>query len=143
VQDPTDKALRAALAEAGAVIDAEGRVRHFGNEQAELRALFRECALVDQSGLGRLLGRGEDLLGLLHRLSTGAVRQIVPGAGAQTVLTSPKGRIVERLFLHHLGHAGLLLVGSPGCWWAVQAAPSGSRRTSTGTPSPNDSICAT
>jgi glycine cleavage system aminomethyltransferase T len=75
------------------------------------------CALADRSDLGRLLGTGPDLLALLHRLSTGDVRDLRPGEGRPTVLTSAKGRIVERLSVHHLGEAGVLLVAGP------QAAP--------------------
>lgn len=79
-----------------------------------LRAALESCALVDRGGFGRLLGTGPDLLDLLNRLSTKAVTRLEPGRGCATVLTTNKGRIVERLFVHHLGDDGLLLIAGPG-----------------------------
>ncbi len=71
------------------------------------------CAVADRSDLGRLLATGPDLLGLLHRLSTGDVKDLRAGQGRETVVTNAKGRIVERLFVHHLGDDGVLLVAGP------------------------------
>jgi folate-binding protein YgfZ len=79
-----------------------------------LDAALRACAVADRSSLARLIGTGPDLLGLLHRLSTGDVKDLRPGEGRETVVTNAKGRIVERLFVHHLGDDGVLLVGGPG-----------------------------
>ena len=75
-----------------------------------LDAAERACAVADRSNLGRLIGTGPDLLGLLHRLSTGDVKTLHPGEGRETVLTNAKGRIIERVSVHHLGDAGVLLV---------------------------------
>ena len=86
-----------------------------------LHAAESSCAVADRSDLGRLVATGPDLLGLLHRLSTGDVKDLRPGEGRQTVVTDAKGRIVERLFVHHLGGAGVLLVGGPGGASRVQA----------------------
>ena len=58
-----------------------------------------------------MLAEGPDLLDLLQRLSTGDIGGLAAGEGRPTVLTSPKGRIVERLFVHHLGDRGVLLAG--------------------------------
>jgi len=79
-----------------------------------LDAALASCAVADRSDLARLLGTGPDLLGLLHRLSTGDVRDLRPGEGRETVLTNSKGRIVERLSAHHLGDDGVLLIGGAG-----------------------------
>ncbi len=107
--------LRARLLASGAVLDPAGaRPLHFGDAARELDAAERDCVLVDRSDLGRVLGRGPDLLDLLHRLSTKAVAGLPPGEGRATVLTSNKGRIVERLLVHHLGEPGVLLVTGPG-----------------------------
>lgn len=76
-----------------------------------LDAALGACAVADRSDLGRLVGTGPDLLALLHRLSTGDVRDLRPGEGRETVLTNAKGRIVERLSAHHLGDDGVLLIG--------------------------------
>ena len=60
------------------------------------------------------MATGPDLLGLLHRLSTGDVKGLSPGQGRETVVTSPKGRIVERLFVAHFGADGVFLLAGPG-----------------------------
>lgn len=75
---------------------------------------MRSPAVADRTELGRLIGTGPDLLGLLHRLSTGDVRDLRAGEGRETVLTNAKGRIVERLFVHHLGDEGVLLIAGQG-----------------------------
>ena len=107
--------LRNALLQSGAVIDgASGLPLHFGAPKAELHAALNVCTVADRSLLARLIGDGPDLADLLNRLSTNAVDALEPGSGAATVLTTAKGRIVERLFLSHLGDAGLLLVGGTG-----------------------------
>lgn len=103
------------LRRAGGVLDAaSSRPAHFGDPASELGAALGACALADRSDLDRLHGTGPDLLDLLHRLSTQDLRGLAPGRGAVTVLTTPKGRIVERLFVHHLGAAGILLVAGRG-----------------------------
>jgi folate-binding protein YgfZ len=96
------------LAGAGAVAGDGGRPLHFGNPRAELACAGDSCVLADRSDLVRLLATGPDYLELLQRLSTGDVASLQPGQGRETVLTSPKGRIVERLFVHHLGPGGIL-----------------------------------
>lgn len=79
-----------------------------------LDAAETTCAFADRSDLSRLIATGPDLLGLLHRLSTGDVKDLRPREGRETVITDAKGRIVERLFVHHLGDAGVLLIAGPG-----------------------------
>jgi hypothetical protein len=107
--------LRKALLQSGAVVDgASARPLHFGSAEVELRAALYRCALVDRSFLGRVTATGPDVLELLHRLSTADLRRLEPGQGRVTVLTSPKGRIVERLFVHHLAPGRVLLLGGPG-----------------------------
>jgi folate-binding protein YgfZ len=71
------------------------------------------CAVADRSDLSRLIATGPDLLGLLHRLSTGDVKDLRPGEGRETVVTNAKGRMVAHLSVHHLGDDGVLLVAGP------------------------------
>lgn len=71
------------------------------------------CAVADRSDLSRLIATGPDILGLLHRLSTGDVKDLRAGQGRPTVVTTAKGRIVERLSVHHWGDEGVLLVAGP------------------------------
>lgn len=84
-------------------------------------AALASCAVADRSSLSRLVATGPDLLGLLHRLSTGDVKDLRPGEGRETVVTNAKGRIVERLFVHNLGDDGVLLVAGPEGAQRVQA----------------------
>jgi len=106
--------LQQAWIESGAVLDESGSSpQHFGSPQAELEAALRRAVICDRSHLTRLVGTGKDLLDLLHRLSTATIVGLAEGQGRSTVLTSPKGRIVERLFVHHLGASGVLLIGGP------------------------------
>jgi folate-binding protein YgfZ len=81
---------------------------------AALRAARTACALADRSDLARLSADGPDFLDLLHRLSTGDVRDLAAGRGAATVLTTPKGRILDRLFVHRVREDRVLAVGGPG-----------------------------
>jgi tRNA-modifying protein YgfZ len=60
----------------------------------------RSLALVDASTLtGRVKAAGPDAIDLLHRMSTNDLTPLIghPGNGAQTVLTTEKGRIVDLL----------------------------------------------
>jgi folate-binding protein YgfZ len=79
-----------------------------------LDAARHACALADRTDLGRLLASGPDFLPLLHRLSTGDVKDLAVGQGRPTVLTSVKGRIVARLFVHRMSEAAVLVVVGPG-----------------------------
>ena len=79
----------------------------------EYRALREGAALVDRSSTGRLLYAGADALDLLHRLSTNDLLPLEVGEGAATVLTSPKGRIVDLLLVSR-GPDDLLVLTSPG-----------------------------
>jgi folate-binding protein YgfZ len=98
----------------GAVLSpATSRPLHFGDPGGELRAALAGCALADGSPLTRLLATGPDYLGLLQRLSTGDVASLGPGEGRPTILTTAKGRIVERLFVHARADGAVLSVGGP------------------------------
>jgi folate-binding protein YgfZ len=112
--------LRAAWKRRGATFDSDGaRPLHFGSPAEELRASREGCLLADGSHLARLTAGGPDYLGLLHRLSTGDVASLEAGEGRITILTTPKGRIVERLFVHPLGSPGVLSVAGAGRGAAV------------------------
>ena len=117
-----DSTLREALARDGATFgELSGRPEHFGDPPEELRLALDRCALADRSDSGRVVATGPDLLGLLHRLSTGDVASLEPGDGRPTVLTTAKGRIIQRLFVQHLGPEGVLLIAGSGRAPAVRA----------------------
>jgi folate-binding protein YgfZ len=82
--------------------------------EAAVRAALTTCAFADRSDLARLRAEGPDFLELLQRLSTGDVRGLSGGEGRATVVTTPKGRIVDRLFVHALRPDAVLAVGSSG-----------------------------
>ncbi len=110
-----DPGFRAALVHSGAVLDPpSGTPASFGDPGDELERALKGCVVADRSDLGRSRATGKDILDLLHRLSTADLRGLGPGEGRPTVLTTAKGRIVERLFVHHLGQEGVLLVSGTG-----------------------------
>lgn len=78
-----------------------------------LRALERG-ALWGRTDLAILESDGPDLLTLLNRLSTQKLDELGVGESAATVLTSAKGRIVERLWLTRLDETRTLLIAGPG-----------------------------
>lgn len=75
---------------------------------AELDALLNRAALVARHDWGRLRATGKDFLDLVHRLSTGDVKDLPVGAARETVLTTAKGRIVARLVLARPDAGGVL-----------------------------------
>jgi len=115
-------ALRRALGDRGAVYDppSTDSPATFGDPGAEFDALWDTVAWSAQP-VSAVIGVGADLADLLHRLSTQDLAALAPGDGRETVLTSPKGRIVHRLWCHHLGGDGILLLGAPGQAAAVIA----------------------
>lgn len=63
---------------------------------------------------GRLISSGKDALDLLHRMSTNDLKPLFDraGAGAQTVLTNEKGRIVDVLTVINRGSDALLVTSA-------------------------------
>ena len=68
--------------------------------EEQYRALTSGVAVLDRSDAGRLVLTGDDALDLLNRLSTNELATLEVGAGAATVLTTNKGRIVDLLHVH-------------------------------------------
>ena len=66
---------------------------------AAYRALRDGAALVDRTLSGRIRYSGADSLDLISRLSTNELLSLEVGQGAATVLTTPKGRIVDVLIV--------------------------------------------
>lgn len=80
---------------------------------AELRAAREAVALMDRSAIGRLRLAGRDRLDFLQRMSTNDVLKLAPGQGCTTVLTTPIGRIVDRLTVY-AGEETVLALTSEG-----------------------------
>ena len=79
----------------------------------EYRALTSGVAILDRSDVGMLVVTGDDALDLLNRLSTNELVTLEVGAGAATVLTTNKGRIVDLLQVHRQEDS-LVVFTSPG-----------------------------
>ena len=79
----------------------------------EYRAMTSGVAVLDRSDVGRLIVTGEDALDLINRLSTNELATLQVGAGAATVLTTNKGRIVDLLHVHRREDR-LVVFTSPG-----------------------------
>ena len=85
--------------------------RSYGDPAAEYFAAREAVALHDSSYVGRIKATGEDVLDLLHRISTNDLISLQPGHGAPTVLTTDRGRILDLLAVLNLGDHILLLTG--------------------------------
>lgn len=81
---------------------------------AAYQAAQESAILLDRGAEGRLELTGADRLNILHRISTNAVEALAPGEGRATVLTTPIGRIIDRVILHNLTADRTLLRTSPG-----------------------------
>ena len=92
---------------------ATGPPADYGDPHAELAALASGVGLVDRSHAGRLSIAGADALDLLNRLSTNKLESLPPEQGLPTVLTSPKGRVVDLLVVG-AQEGRLLCLTSPG-----------------------------
>ncbi len=78
----------------------------------EYQKAHKSLALFDASNrFGRVAAIGPDAIDLLHRMSTNDLLPLIgkPGAGAQTVLTNEKGRIIDLLTVLSQGKDALLI----------------------------------
>ncbi len=64
------------------------------------QAAHHQAVLVDRSDLGMLKITGATRLDLMNRMSTQAVKGLVGGAGAATILVTDIARIIDRLILY-------------------------------------------
>jgi tRNA-modifying protein YgfZ len=96
------------LTRTGAV-PAQGRdagvAAHYGNPNAEQRALARSAGLVDRSNRDVVRITGADRLSWLHSLTTQDVELLAPGETAQALILSPKGHVEHHLTLTDDGTA--------------------------------------
>lgn len=71
--------------------------------------------LFDRSvAQGRLELTDRDRLDLLHRMSTNDVKNLPPGQGQTTVLTTALARIIDHVIIYHWGRAILMITNRPG-----------------------------
>ena len=72
-------------------------VSHFGDLHKEIETLQNNVGLLDMSYCDRLKVTGADALDLLNRLSTNQLEGMDIGLVRWTILTTPKGRIIDVL----------------------------------------------
>jgi aminomethyltransferase len=86
---------------------------------AVYRAARAGAVVFDQPEWGRVEVAGRDRLDFLQRMSTNDLAGLVPGQGRATVLTTPIGRMVDRVVVY-VDAETLLMVTSPGMAEAVR-----------------------
>lgn len=80
-------------------------------DPAVYQAAHDTAVFVDRSALGMLKFSGATRLDLINRMSTQAVKNLAPGEGAATILTTDIGRIIDRLILYAAANAVYALTG--------------------------------
>jgi len=80
-------------------------------DPAVYEAAHQTAVLADRSTLGVLQFTGATRLDLINRMSTQAVKNLQPGEGAATILTTDVGRIIDRLILYATTDAVYALTG--------------------------------
>lgn len=78
----------------GGVLDGEGPI-HFGDPRREYEASRSGAALSHRSTAGCLILTGTDCLDLLHRTTTGDLKDLAPGRTATTVIQTETARILD------------------------------------------------
>jgi tRNA-modifying protein YgfZ len=68
---------------------------HYGDTNAEIRAVHQTAVLHDASHWGRLLICGADHLGFLHRMTTNHFESLEPGSGLRAVFPDNRSRILD------------------------------------------------
>ncbi len=98
-RSPIHEALKESHAAFGEV-DGWEMPKVFQNIKAEYLAGKGTVAAMDRSHHGRLRVTGAKRLDLLHRITTNDVRALGAGQGAETVMCTEKGRIIDLLTVY-------------------------------------------
>lgn len=81
------------------VRDPVSRPAAYSSVTTEYLALTQGSGFVDRSRHGRLVCKGKDAQGLINRLSTNDLDSLTHGHSLTTILTSNKGRIIDRIYV--------------------------------------------
>lgn len=84
----------------------------YGDWMHEYQAARQAVAVRDRSPVGRIVVTGDDRFDFFQRMSTNDMRNLKPGTGLPTILTSPVGRIVDYVVLY-VQPESLLMLTSP------------------------------
>ena len=82
-----------------------GVAAHYGNPNAEQRALAAGTGMTDRSHRGVVRITGPDRLSWLHSLTTQDLEHLEPGQSAEALILSPQGHIEHHLTLTDDGDA--------------------------------------
>jgi folate-binding protein YgfZ len=93
--------------------------RHYGDPDQAYAAAKNGAVLVDRSDEGRIEITDADRLAIVNRMSTNKVDDLQPGEARATVLTTPVGRIIDRVVLHNLDDVHTLVRTSSGRGGAI------------------------
>lgn len=107
------------LLQNGAVLAADGIPLHFGDQRAEFDAAHSAAVLMVRSHEGRLEITGHDRLNIVQRISTNDVLGSTHGEGRPTILTTPQGRIIDRLMVYNFSEK-VVVTTEPGRGTAVR-----------------------
>lgn len=88
-------------------------VSHYGDVDAETRAVRASVGVLDRSGWARLQLTGADRLDFLQRMSTNDFAELPAGTGRATVLPDSRGRMIDRVLVYGWEDEALL-IGSLG-----------------------------
>ncbi|MDX2220255.1 MAG: folate-binding protein YgfZ [Burkholderiales bacterium] len=86
------------------------QVEHFGQPDAEQRALGSRPVLCDLSHLGLILASGDDARGFLHGQLTNDVEQLAPDRAQWNGYCTPKGRLLASFLLWPAKQGYMLLL---------------------------------
>lgn len=89
--------LMQAVGAVGADFPDVGVAAHYGDPNAEQRALAETAGIVDRSNRDVLKITGPDRLSWLNNLSTQKLDQLEPGVATQTLVLSPHGHVEHHL----------------------------------------------
>lgn len=92
----------------GGTVAPDGIPLHFGDQQSEYKAALNAAVLMDRSHEGRFEMVGRDRFEIINRISTNDVIHMAPGEGRPTILTSPTGRIIDRLVVYNWGETAIV-----------------------------------
>jgi folate-binding protein YgfZ len=109
---PLDEAHRAHGAEMQAIC---GWLlpRHYGDIEAEYRAVRQGAGVIDRSFVGKALVTGRDRLPFLHGMLSNEIKSLQPGEGTAAAFLDAHGKVMALLHVHVLEDR-LLLELPPG-----------------------------
>ncbi len=76
---------------------------HYGDVDAEYRAVCESAGLIDRSLRGKVRATGKDRSRFLHGMVTNTIAGLTEGAGNYSAVTNAQGYMLLDVWVHHLG----------------------------------------